>query len=759
MVLLDGSTAPEETLLRNWIAATKPADAHVEVYRLKQRSNHGAVSPRLAARVDTATDDPLFLPLRIAWMAPERHHGRAPRLRDLLTVGDPRDPGPLRQRLILHSRPDRARVVVAAPARLSEMRTAWQSPDGPDPHGIPLPEFVALRAALALERAERRVRGSRYKVPRFLERDLLSRRRLTREMSRLAAATGEAMEETSRRVRTGLREIAATHSPYVIDLVANATRILLEPSYGTRIRYSKDELAAICKTGSDRPLVFLPSHKSNLDHLVLHYLLYENDLPPTHTAGGINLNFFPVGPIVRRAGVFFIRRTFKDDEAYKLTLRAYLRYLLGKRFSLEWYVEGGRSRSGKLREPRYGLLSYVVDAWKEGAVDDVMLVPVSIAYDQIQDVGAYAAEQAGVPKARESIRELVSFISKLRRRWGAIHVRFGRPLSLADDMPDDVPKLAFEVATRINEVTPVTPISLVTMALLAAGDRSLTLSETVTAVEPYLEFTQRRSLPVTSATDLNTPRGVQAALDALVEHRVVSRYAGGREVVYGISSQQHLAASYYRNTVIHFFVESAITELAMVAAAQSDRSDKVRTFIDEALQLRDLLKFEFFFAPRSRFVRRITEEFGLKDPQWERHLADRDLAAMVASFRPFTSHVVLLPFLEAYGIVADALVAMGSDTVDEADLMSSAFDLGRQLVLQRRIRSREAVSKEMFHTGVRLAAHRDLLTGAAEVEEARHAHRRVVASWLRRIAAVDALEAGRAAGILEAVEKTVDYSP
>ncbi len=101
-------------------------------------------------------------------------------------------------------------------------------------------------------------------------------------------------------------------------------------------------------------MVFLPSHKSNLDHLVLQYALHENGHPPNHTAGGINMNFFPVGPLVRRSGVFFIRRSFKDNPVYKFVLRQYIDYLIEKRFSLEWYIEGGRSRSGKLLPPSSG---------------------------------------------------------------------------------------------------------------------------------------------------------------------------------------------------------------------------------------------------------------------------------------------------------------------------------------------------------------------------------------------------------------------
>jgi glycerol-3-phosphate O-acyltransferase len=144
-----------------------------------------------------------------------------------------------------------------------------------------------------------------------------------------------------------LREIAATHSPYVIDLTAHLIHLLYTRGYSEALHYDRDQLNDIYVLGQRYPLVFLPTHKSNLDHLVLQYVLHENGHPPNHTAGGINMNFFLIGPLARRSGVFFIRRTFKDNPVYKFVLQQYIDYLAEKRFSLEWYLEGGRSRSGK----------------------------------------------------------------------------------------------------------------------------------------------------------------------------------------------------------------------------------------------------------------------------------------------------------------------------------------------------------------------------------------------------------------------------
>src|SRR6266849_5463778 len=166
----------------------------------------------------------------------------------------------------------------------------------------------------------------------------------------------------------------------------------------------------------------------------MHCMLHDTGMPPSNASRGIYMNFFSLGPVFRRTGVFFIRRSFKDNPVYKFVLRQYIDYLIEKRFSLEWYIEGGRSRSGKLLPPRFGLLANVVDAYRRGRSDDVFLIPVSIAYDQIQDVGDYVAEQRGAAKQSESFGWFLGVVRRLRRRYGNIHIRFGEPVSLAQTL-------------------------------------------------------------------------------------------------------------------------------------------------------------------------------------------------------------------------------------------------------------------------------------------------------------------------------------
>jgi glycerol-3-phosphate O-acyltransferase len=774
VLLLDAASSLERRLLEGWIERQRPAAEPgqpappVDVAllppsrgRRRSRRQRARPDPRMEAMLSQG-DDPLLAPLRVVWLAGDPGGANVVTFRQLLFGGDPRDPGPLRQRWILRRRPARCRIVAGEPAPLSELRERWRAAGGLETSG--LCDFVVRQAHLALERGERRLRGARYKVPRLVHEDILARPAFRGALARLARQLGRSEEDVAREASRDLREIAAAASPTMIDLATQLFRFLYTRGYERELRYDRAALESIAALSQRHPVVFLPSHRSNLDHPVLHCMLWENGLPPNHTAGGINMNFFPIGPLVRRAGVFFIRRSFKDDEIYKLVLRSYIDYLVEKRFSLEWYIEGGRSRSGKLLPPRFGLLAYVVDSYRRGRSDDVFLIPVSIAYDQIQDVGDYVAEQRGAAKERESFGWFVRLVRRIQRE-GRIHIRFGEPLSLAkvlgppdpgaEPQPDEeslaIQKLAFEVCVRINAVTPITPASLVTLALLGVGDQALTVAEAVRSLERIVEYVERRKLPTVGDLELRTEEGVRFALDELVRTGVVERFDEGPEPVYRIAPDAHLAAAYYRNTVIHFFVTSAIAELALLHAADADVTDRRAAFFAEALELRDLLKFEFFFPERERFLTELRHEVAYHDPEWERRLegGPEEIFALVRRFRPLSSHRVARPFLEAYRIVADALVQWGVERpLDRGEFLARCLALGRQYVLRRRIHSAESVSKSYFETALKLADNRKLLApGAPDLAERRAAFAAGLASAVRRIDAVDALAAARRSGV------------
>jgi glycerol-3-phosphate O-acyltransferase len=745
--------------------AARPPETAIAIPATRRR--RGALGLDLEAAL-AAGDDALFAPLRVVWLAPTHKGVRAARLSDLLWFGDPRDPGRLREHLIRRFAPRRCRIVAAEPARASELRERWRRNTGAESGAtLGFAEFVVRQAHLALERAERRLRGARYKIPRFVREEILARPAFRGEIALLAARLGRGAEDVLREAEADLREIAAAHRPTVIDLVVQLWRGMITRGYGGVLQYDPAQLDRIRTLSQHHSVVFLPTHKSNLDHGALQVLLHENGMPQNHTAGGINMNFFPLGPLVRRAGVFFIRRTFKDDEIYKSVLRHYIDYLVEKRFPLEWYIEGGRSRSGKLLPPRFGLLAYVVDAFRRGRCEDVHLIPVSIAYDQISDVSDYAAEQRGGAKEAEGFLWFVRIVRRLGKRYGRIHVRFGDDVSLAKTLgapnPNAAPdtneeslalqKLAFEVCVRINRATPITPISLVCLSLLGRGDRALTAVELRDSLRNLVQYVHRCRLPVTEELALDSAEAIVPVLEELVRSGLLHRYDEGPEVVYGIAPEQHLAAAYYRNTVIHYFVTGAIAELALLRAAEPDVTDRRAAFWNQALALRDLLKFEFFFPERERFLAELRAELAMHAPSFEHALGeDADsITGLLPRLRPFHSHRILRPYLEAYRVVADALERAPADAkLEDGVFLRSCLALGKQYILQGRVARQESVSQALFATALKLARHRGLCgPGGAELPEQRRAFAAELREDIRRVDAIEALVRARIAGILE----------
>jgi glycerol-3-phosphate O-acyltransferase len=714
--LIEASSELERQILQAWIDRNKREGIRVDTMRIPQtrrRRRRRRLDPQLEARLHQ-DDDPLLVPLRVVWLAREQDGRRRVTLQDVLVFGDPRDPSLLRQRYLRTVHPDRMRIVLAQPATKQNLDAQWRDPSGRGPvDGTTLAEFVALKAWLALERAERALRGARYKVPKFLREDLFWSRGFQQGVARLAIQEGRSLKWMQNRSSRYLKEIAATHSPYVIDIVTALIGWVVSLGYHS-LNYSAADLRRIYQSSREHPLVFLPSHKSNVDHLVLQYVLYENEFPPNHTAGGDNLNFFPIGPLLRRSGIFFIRREFKNNEPYKFVLRQYIDYLLEKRFPLEWYIEGGRSRTGKIRAPRYGLLAYVVDAYTRGLVDDVVLLPVAIAYDQISDVGAYTAEQRGGAKERESFSWVVRFIGNLRRRYGSIHLRFGEPIRLREAIPEPidihsedgrliVPKLAFAVSSGINAATPITPISLVALALLSRHPVGLTVGETMRVLEPFLVYVERRGLPTTAPLSFDTPEQVSGALEELAASGVVSRVDGFTDRVYVIEYRQSLAAAYYRNTIIHFFVNGSIVEIALASMLREGESG-MEELIERAFALRDLLKFEFVFDPREQFRRDVIDEVDLHCGVGEYLVNTGDIAGVLASFEPIMSPAVLRPFLAAYRLVGDVIAAAGLDEdLDVGEIQNRALKLGQQYIAKGIILTPEAVSTALFDSAIKLA--------------------------------------------------------
>ncbi len=580
-------------------------------------------------------------------------------------------------------------------------------------------------------------------------REVLNSEHFQTALKQLADKLGQPLEAVSAEAEKGLGEIASVKSPTFSHLFDH----VLGPMHTRAWTFDVDtpglqRLKALSERGS--ALVFLPTHRSYADAFILSQVLRENGFPRNHILGGDNVGFFPLGTIIRRSGGVLIRRSFKGDEIYKLVVREYLRYLVAAGGNLEWYMEGGRSRTGKLRPPKYGLLRYLVDAIEGGAAEDLMLVPVSITYDQLHEVGMMAAEEAGTTKAKEGIRWLMDY-AKTQKEWiGKSYIRFGEPLSLRGALVDTDPqkssgrwaldKVAFEVFQRINRITPVTAPALVTLALLGAHDRAMTLDEVHDVIVPLLDYASQRGLPTTAVSGLREREGVESVLRDLVRTDVINRYDRGLVPVYKIEPGKHSVAAFYRNSAIHWFVNRAIVELGVMDVSRDAKPDSLERGWEAAYALRDLLKFEFFFSDKETFREEIKAEALLIDPQFVDHLASTDQRGSILRKAPFLiAHRVLPAFLEAYYVVADRLAAQRTDAaLDQSAFLNECVAVGKQYVLQGKLRNPECVSKELFINALSLAGNRNLLApGSPDLAERRRAYAAEMAAAVAAVASIE----------------------
>ncbi|OBG27181.1 glycerol-3-phosphate acyltransferase [Mycobacterium alsense] len=531
------------------------------------------------------------------------------------------------------------------------------------------------------------------------------------------------------------------------------------------ILVDEDQIAALRKLDRKATLAFAFSHRSYLDGLLLPEAIQANRLSPALTFGGANLNFFPMGAWAKRTGTIFIRRQTKDLPVYRFVLRAYAAQLVQNHANLTWSIEGGRTRTGKLRPPVYGILRYISDAVDEIDGPEVYLVPTSIVYDQLHEVEAMTSEAYGATKRPEDFRFLIRLARQQGERLGRAYLDFGEPLPLRRRLDElraldtsaagagtEIERIALDVEHRINRATPVTPTAVVSLALLGA-DRWLSLSEVLATVRPLASYIAARNWTVAGAADLTNRSTIRWTLHQLVASGVVSVYDAGTEPVWGIGADHHLVAAFYRNTAIHILVDRAIAETALLAAIEGaeatvDGLVLPATVRDEALALRELLKFEFLFSARAQFEKELADEVRLigRVEDTSKAAPAADVRGLLEKADLLLAHLVLRPFLDAYHIVADRLADLEDESFDEGVFLAECLEVGKQWELQHRIASAESRSMELFKTALRLARHRELVDAGAHPD---------VAARRRDFADEIATAIGRVNTIAELARRTV----
>ncbi|AMH17104.1 MULTISPECIES: glycerol-3-phosphate 1-O-acyltransferase PlsB [Hafnia] len=329
-------------------------------------------------------------------------------------------------------------------------------------------------------------------------------------------------------------------------------------------------------------IVYVPCHRSHMDYLLLSYVLYHQGLVPPHIAAGINLNFWPAGPIFRRLGAFFIRRTFKGNKLYSTVFREYLGELFSRGYSVEYFMEGGRSRTGRLLEPKTGTLAMTIQAMLRGGKRPITLVPVYIGYEHVMEVATYAKELRGATKEKESLIQMVRGLRKLRN-LGQGYVNFGEPIPINNWLNQHVPEwresidpieaqrpswltptvnaIANTVMVNINKSAAANAMNLCSTALLASRQRALTREQLLEQLDCYLQLLRNAPYAEDATTPNQTP-------EELLQHALqmgkfeVEKDNIGELII--LPREQAVLMTYYRNNIQHMLVlPSLIANMVM----------------------------------------------------------------------------------------------------------------------------------------------------------------------------------------------------
>ncbi|MBE1276064.1 glycerol-3-phosphate 1-O-acyltransferase PlsB [Enterovibrio baiacu] len=437
---------------------------------------------------------------------------------------------------------------------------------------------------------------------------LLASKAIAKVVEEEAETRDVAVEKVRKEAIDMMEEIAADFSPSMIRYADNLLTWLWNKLYqGININ-NAERVRKLAQDGHE--IVYVPCHRSHMDYVLLSYTLYKEGLVPPHIAAGVNLNFFPAGPIFRRGGAFFLRRTFKGDRLYSTVFREYLAELFSKGYSVEYFSEGGRSRTGRLLPAKTGMLAMTIQAMLRGLKRPVTLVPVYIGYEHVMEVSTYAKELQGKRKQKENFGQVLGIVRKLRN-YGKGYVNFGEPIQVNQFLNDKVPswhdainpiepqrpqwlnpvvnELADRMMTKINDAAAANALTLCATALLSSRQRALSREALEEQLTIYLDLLRQVPYSPTSTVP-------EESAEELVEHAlslnkfVVEKDSLGE--VISLDRQQAILMTYYRNNIVHLLaIPSLIAQLLVFkpSVSRDDLHSSIR-------QLYPMLKAELFMS-------------------------------------------------------------------------------------------------------------------------------------------------------------------
>lgn len=552
--------------------------------------------------------------------------------------------------------------------------------------------------------------GPRLPVRQDLFNKLLASKAIEKAVEDEARSKKISVEKAQQNAIALMEEIAADFSYEAVRLSDRVLSWTWNRLYqGLHVR-NAERVRQLAEDGHE--VVYVPCHRSHMDYLLLSYVLYHQGLVPPHIAAGINLNFWPAGPIFRRLGAFFIRRTFKGNKLYSTIFREYLGELFTRGYSVEYFMEGGRSRTGRLLDPKTGTLTMTIQAMLRGGNRPITLVPIYVGYEHVMEVATYAKELRGATKEKEGFVQMVRGLRKLRN-LGQGYVNFGEPLSLSTYLNQNVPHwrdsidpieaqrpgwlapavddIAAQIMVRINNAAAANAINLCSTVLLASRQRSLTREQLLQQLACYLEL--MRNVPY--AADVTVP---DTTAQGLLEHALaMNKFSVEQDnigdIIY-LSREQAVLMTYYRNNIQHLFILPSLVA-SIVIGHPGIGNEQLSRRID---LLYPLMKAELFMrydqAQLGPVIGALIEELARQEL-----IVERDKQLFINPARAFTLQLLaagVRETLQRYAITFSLL--RFNPQINRGTLEKESRIMAQRLSVLHGINAPEFFDKAVFST-------------------------------------------------------------
>ena len=525
-------------------------------------------------------------------------------------------------------------------------------------------------------------------------------------------------------------EIAADVSYPIIRFLQKLLAMLWNRLYdGIRFE-GLDKLRAI---SDGKEIVYVPCHRSHIDYLLLSYALYTQGFSLPHIAAGLNLNMPVIGPILRRGGAFFLRRSTKDNRLYATVFNAYLQKMLSRGHAIEYFIEGGRSRSGRLRQPKAGLLAMTVQSYIKAPNRPLIFVPIYFGYERLIEGQSFISELSGANKKKESLSGLFSSLSALRQQYGEVYANIGEPISLdelldqhkpnwrkqqaASDRPDWLPPIVDELGQtimhRINDATAVTPVSLLALALLSTPKQNLSYLDLIRQLDLYLKLLKSQCQSTEIVVTEKTVEEIISHGESLGYICIESHPLGS---IVQIKTGQAVSMTYFRNNILHLFALPSTVACCLINQSSLCKNEIKRV---SAIGFPYIAKELFINAPKELLMGSLDQtieqlvELGLVSLD-KKGIVSRDTTEQGSAVRLMILGQALMPSYQRYYISSVLITKHPSGTLNQEQLERVCELTAERLAIEHGLHSPDFFERQLFKSFIQNLRDRKLLTIAED---------------------------------------------